>query len=391
MCHSGHCVEGYCCDAACTGTCSTCRAAGHLGECIGRGLTITTPVPLEVSGADDVGSDSACIAWSGSEFAVGWVDRSAAEAAAHLRRLSDAGALLGADSIVPGISSNPEVMWLEGHWILAGRAPQTIPQSYAERFQTFSSGGSASGAAVDGTGPLAGGLDRFSHYEPYPEVLWNPVRREFAAVLVNQGQRQLFRMDPVGNPAGSRSGDFQAAAVTAAGAEGGYALLRRSVGGGLELALTTATGDAVGSPVPVLVGAEASDRGTAIAWSGQEIAASWTANGAIVFQRFSPTLEALGAAEGVAGVGTGNGTRVHLSWTGADWVLSWTTTSGGTIHAWTEIISEAGHAGPAARLSTSAVLGSPRVVGSVPGGLGAVWDDQRDGHSEVYFSRLTCN
>ena len=35
-CGSSHCVEGVCCNTACTGGCQTCKAASAPGTCLGR-------------------------------------------------------------------------------------------------------------------------------------------------------------------------------------------------------------------------------------------------------------------------------------------------------------------------------------------------------------------
>jgi hypothetical protein len=32
-CASGHCADGVCCDSACTGTCTSCKQVGHVGQC----------------------------------------------------------------------------------------------------------------------------------------------------------------------------------------------------------------------------------------------------------------------------------------------------------------------------------------------------------------------
>ena len=53
-CDLGHCVDGYCCNASCEGTCNRCNVAGSIGTCI--------EAPSDCTGGCSICSSGNCIA-----------------------------------------------------------------------------------------------------------------------------------------------------------------------------------------------------------------------------------------------------------------------------------------------------------------------------------------
>jgi hypothetical protein len=43
QCQSGYCIDGVCCNSACTGACRSCAMAGSVGQCIAVGLGMADP------------------------------------------------------------------------------------------------------------------------------------------------------------------------------------------------------------------------------------------------------------------------------------------------------------------------------------------------------------
>lgn len=177
-----------------------------------------------------------------------------------------------------------------------------VIRTYVLRYQLFSASLLTQGAPLDVSDMLVlSGNARFVNPEPYPEIVWNAAREEFAAGPPNGAGTSFIRFGRTGNRIGTLGGGLVASSFTPGGASSGYGGVVRAGSGSLELTALSATGEEVGGRLPLLAnGVEAPNVGIAIGWSGSEFAAAWTRDGVLWLQRISATGSLIGQAAPVA-------------------------------------------------------------------------------------------
>ncbi len=398
QCSSTYCVAGNCCETACNSPCTSCRLVGQPGAC-GAVQATRTVTAAPVSALDDVPSLQPAIAWSGSEFAVAWANYPPAGSPTPsptiaAQRLSQGGQRQGTGAAATSTSTHQEIYWLGGQWALAWReSTGTDPgpplvRRYVVRYQLFTDAQLLPGPSIVVSDELAlAGNGRFGNPEPYAEIVWNSTRGEFAAAAPNGGGTDFIRFGREGNRIGTLASQFLPSAYTAGGPAGGYGGIIRAGSGSLEFTQLGPTGEPNGTRVPFLAnGVEAPPVGIAIAWSGTEFAAIWFRESYIHMLRMTPSGAPIGSALRVAEAAIDSPIQLHVAWGPGAWIVSWAQGSQASV----VLVSSTGRPSVPIILSSTARGPTPRNVAAGEA-FGVVWEDVRDGHPEVYFSRLTCN
>jgi len=102
--------------------------------------------------------------------------------------------------------------------------------------------------------------------------------------------------------------------------------------------------------------------------------------------RMTPSGAPIGSALRVAEAAIDSPIQLHVAWGPGAWIVSWAQGSQASV----VLVSSTGRPSVPIILSSTARGPTPRNVAAGEA-FGVVWEDVRDGHPEVYFSRLTCN
>jgi hypothetical protein len=305
---------------------------------------------IRVAGGIAYNSSIVQILWTGSEYALTWTDDRDGNNEIYFARLSANGTKIGSDVRITSAdygSSGPSIAWTGSQYGLAwgdARDDGSVPETY---FCRVSSAGNKVGSDLRMTNDI--------HNSAHESLTWSG--SEFGLAWMDSLNAPTYRWD-------------------------------------IFFQRLSNAGSVIGSPQP-LTANTVFDYFPSVAWNGSEYGVSWRSdrdgNEEIYFQR-------------IASNGTGVGSNVRITtdpftsdypsmvWADSVYGLSWNDDRTGNNEIYFSLLWPTGSKIGGDVRVTSAATDSlfPSLVwtGSL---YGLVWQDSRDGNSEIYFTRISEN
>ena len=290
----------------------------------------------------DVDAGTSAVAWTGSEFAVVWSDGRDGSPELYFARFDTSGNKIGADvQLTSGsIARAPSLVWNGSEFGLAYQIDAASVEIWFVRLDT-------AGAAIGSATQISDSPDNSF----VPSLVWNGSEYAVAWEDYRHGDSEIYfaRIDSTGAQIGS------------------------------DVRITNATDD---SWEPVLV------------WNGTEYAIAWydfRTSSQIFFTR----VDSLGAEIGddiAVTSDTGWAQTPSMVWNGTRYGLSWEDYRNGNPEIYFARLNSSGNqTGPDVRVTDDPNFSWISRLVWTGGEFGLVWQDDRSGIFEVYFTRLDGN
>jgi hypothetical protein len=371
-------------NGACGGRCEAMQA-------IGPDTRVTTAAGL---------SWEPSIVWTGSQYGIAWEDDRDGDSEIYFARLSSSGARVGGDVRVtqaPFPSRAPRITWTGSEFAIVWLDFRNSPSASSGHFEVYFARLDAAGHKIGSDVRLTPLINAES-----PDIAWNG--SEYGIVwgvdrlirfsrLSSQGARigaEIRISDPPGN--------FIHPRIVWTGSEYGIAYTNWTSPAQIRFARVGASGNVLARDLVVTTTSFESDGPTpsSLAWTGTEYGTVWRdlripGNPELFFARLSASGAKIGGDLRVTN-NPSDVRRPSLVWTGLEYAVVWPDNRDGNFEIYLARLDATGaKAGADIRLTIDAGFSDHPALAWTGADFGVAWRDSRTGDNEIFFARLACN